>query len=123
MVRIAWVVAPGGPHHVTQRGNRRQKVFFCDDDYGAYCVILAEGCRNRAGEIVLGRVMYSVPKTLRKRSRIHRGQHSTSGELATLSANGHSFDLPWQPRRTNLPTRRGTTTCRATIYADLNDRV
>jgi putative transposase len=24
------------PHHVTQRGNRRQQTFFCDDDYRAY---------------------------------------------------------------------------------------
>jgi len=23
------------PHHVTQRGNRRQATFFCDDDYQA----------------------------------------------------------------------------------------
>jgi hypothetical protein len=28
MARVARVVAPGLPHHVTQRGNRRQRVFF-----------------------------------------------------------------------------------------------
>lgn len=39
------MVAPGVPHHVTQRGNRRQKVFFCDDDYEVYKALLAEGCR------------------------------------------------------------------------------
>lgn len=33
------------PHHVTQRGNRRQQVFFGDDDYEAYRTLLAEGCR------------------------------------------------------------------------------
>ena len=33
MARLARVVAAGVPHHVTQRGNRRQKVFFGDDDY------------------------------------------------------------------------------------------
>ena len=36
MARIARVVAPGYPHHVTQRGNRREKTFFGDDDYAAY---------------------------------------------------------------------------------------
>jgi REP-associated tyrosine transposase len=46
MARIARVVAPRVPHHVTQRGNRRQKVFFCDDDYQAYRALLAEGCRK-----------------------------------------------------------------------------
>jgi putative transposase len=45
MARLARVVAPGIPHHVTQRGNRRQQVFFNDDDYAAYRALLAEGCR------------------------------------------------------------------------------
>ena len=33
MARIARIVAPGLPHHVTQRGNRRQATFFTEDDY------------------------------------------------------------------------------------------
>lgn len=33
MVRLARVVAPGIPHHITQRGNRRQETFFCAEDY------------------------------------------------------------------------------------------
>ena len=36
MARIARVVVPGLPHHIIQRGNRRQKVFFTDDDRKAY---------------------------------------------------------------------------------------
>ncbi len=32
MVRLARVVIPGVPHHVTQRGNRRQQTFFCEED-------------------------------------------------------------------------------------------
>jgi len=43
---MARVVAPGVPHHVTQRGNPGQKVFFCGDDYKTYRTLLAEGCRN-----------------------------------------------------------------------------
>ncbi len=46
MARIARVVAPGVPHHVTQRGNRRQPVFFGDDDYRAYRALLAQGCAD-----------------------------------------------------------------------------
>ena len=45
MARLARVVAAGLPHHVTQRGNRRQQVFFGDDDYATYRGLLAEGCR------------------------------------------------------------------------------
>ena len=44
MARIARVIAPGLPHHVTQRGNRRQQTFFVDDDYQAYMDLMAEWC-------------------------------------------------------------------------------
>jgi len=46
MARLARVVAAGLPHHVTQRGNRRQPVFFGDADYETYRDLLAEGCRR-----------------------------------------------------------------------------
>jgi len=36
MGRMARVVVPGVPHHVTQRGNNRQCVFCCDDDCEYY---------------------------------------------------------------------------------------
>jgi len=42
MPRVARVVAPGVPHHVTQRGNNRQEVFFADDDRRFYLQALAE---------------------------------------------------------------------------------
>ncbi len=42
MPRIARVTVPGIPHHVTQRGNRRQPVFFNNGDRQSYLHILAE---------------------------------------------------------------------------------
>ena len=42
MARMARVVVPHFPHHVTQRGNRRQQTFFCEDDYSAYIDLLAD---------------------------------------------------------------------------------
>lgn len=42
MTRIARVVVPQVPHHVVQRGSRRQRTFFSDDDYQAYLALLAE---------------------------------------------------------------------------------
>jgi putative transposase len=52
MARLARVVAPRVPHHVTQRGNRRQQVFFSDADYGLYKALLAESCRAAKVEIL-----------------------------------------------------------------------
>ena len=40
MTKIARVVIPGLPHHVTQRGNHRQKVFFSDRDREIYMKLM-----------------------------------------------------------------------------------
>jgi len=42
MARLARVVIPGFPHHIIQRGNRRQNVFFSDQDKKAYIYLLSE---------------------------------------------------------------------------------
>ena len=42
MPRIARVVVPGQPHHVTQRGVRSMQVFFSDRDRLAYLDLVAE---------------------------------------------------------------------------------
>jgi putative transposase len=51
MARIARITVPGLPHHVTQRGNGRQKVFFSDADYARYRDLLAEQCRAAQVEV------------------------------------------------------------------------
>ena len=45
MARLARAVVPGVPHHVTQRGNRRQTTFFNDADYAAYLGEIGAGLR------------------------------------------------------------------------------
>ncbi len=42
MPRVARIVIPNCPHHVTQRGNNRQDVFFVDDDRASYLGLLRE---------------------------------------------------------------------------------
>lgn len=51
MARLARIVVPGIPYHVTQRGNRRQQTFFCDEDYELYRDLIGEAAR-RAGSSV-----------------------------------------------------------------------
>ena len=50
MARIARTVAPGIPHHVTARGNRREPIFFEDGDQDLYCDMLAEQTRKAGVE-------------------------------------------------------------------------
>lgn len=51
MTRLARVVAPGYPHHITQRGNRRQPTFFETGDYRLYLSILKEQCDKAATNV------------------------------------------------------------------------
>jgi hypothetical protein len=62
MARLGHVVIPGLPHHVTQRGNRREQVFLSEDDYRAYLTLrfadwtagLAEQERYESGVCYIG---------------------------------------------------------------------
>jgi len=51
MARLARVILPEYPHHIIQRGNRRQDVFFCDDDYTFYLDLLKYWCDTEGVEI------------------------------------------------------------------------
>jgi putative transposase len=46
MARLARLVIPGLPHHVTQRGNGRAQTFFGDADYALYRDLLAQACAS-----------------------------------------------------------------------------
>jgi putative transposase len=50
MARLSRIVVPDAPHHVTQRGNRRQALFVEPADYALYRDLLAE--RLRANGVV-----------------------------------------------------------------------
>jgi putative transposase len=58
MPRVARIVVPGVPHHVTQRGNNRQDVFFVEDDRRVYLDLLGEQA-ERFGLQVLGYCLMS----------------------------------------------------------------
>ena len=46
MARIPRFVLPGHPHHVTQRGNRRERTFFEEGDYALYLDLLAKSSQR-----------------------------------------------------------------------------
>ena len=52
MSRIARVVVPEVPHHVTLRGNRRLQTFFYDEDYGAYIDMMSQRCTHGNVEVL-----------------------------------------------------------------------
>ena len=102
MSRLARVVLPGVPHHVTQRGNRREQTFFEDGDYGLYLDLLADAARRAQVEVWSYCLMpnhvhiIAVPQDedgLRRTFRyVHR--HYTGYINARLRVTGHL----WQGR-------------------------
>jgi len=51
LARLARIVLPGIPYHVTQRGNRRQQTFFDEGDFALYRDLLAEAARKAGSSI------------------------------------------------------------------------
>jgi putative transposase len=51
MARTARIVVPGLPHHVTQRGNRKENVFIENGDYARYLALLKEGAEKSGTRI------------------------------------------------------------------------
>ena len=51
MARLARIVLPYLPHHVTQRGDGRQQTFFGSDDYALYRDLLGRECRAASVEV------------------------------------------------------------------------
>ncbi len=108
MARLARVVVPGCPHHVTQRGNRRQRTFFCDADYRAYLDLMAEWCGRCGVEIWAYCLMpnhvhlIATPETApglrRAIGEAHRRYTGTSTGARTgaaTSGRGASPPSPW----------------------------
>jgi len=46
MARLARVIVPDYPHHITPRGDRRQQTFFSAEDYQAYLDKLVDEWSN-----------------------------------------------------------------------------
>ncbi len=52
MPRLARAIAVGCAHHITQRGNNRQPVFFVDDDRRLYLRLLQEQAQKYGLEVL-----------------------------------------------------------------------
>ncbi|MFH1311811.1 MAG: transposase [Candidatus Eisenbacteria bacterium] len=51
MGKTGRVVIGGIPHHIIQRGNRRQQIFFSASDYDAYIQVMRERCDRHSIEV------------------------------------------------------------------------
>lgn len=96
------MVLPGIPHHVTQRGNRRERTFFEDGDYALYLDLLAEAAERHGVEVWSYCLMpnhvhiIAVPRDADALGRTfrHVHRHYTGYVNARMRVTGHL----WQGR-------------------------
>lgn len=123
MARISRVVAPGYPHHITQRGNRRQQTFFCADDYRAYLSLMSEWLNRHQVEIWAWCLMpnhthlIAVPQTVEGLARGIGEAHRRYTRRINFRENwrGHL----WQERFASFPMDE-THLLSAVRYVEMN---
>lgn len=102
MGRLARVVVPGYPHHVTQRGARNQQTFFKEDDYRMYIDLLSRARRRFDAEILAYCLMPNhvhsivVPHSFKSLSDLLRYTHQSYAH-AINAREGWQGHL-WQER-------------------------
>ena len=104
MARLARIVVPGLPHHVTQRGNRREAIFFEDGDHEVYLDLLAEQT------LKVGVVVWAYCRMPNHVHLILKPGHADDlGTLTTWAAR--SARLTGATRTSSTPADAGRDTC------------
>ena len=83
MPRVARAVFSGVAHHITQRGNRREDVFYTDEDRQAYLDWLKEYSQNHRLEILA----YCLMTNLIHLVGVPRTEEGLQAVLKLCSAN------------------------------------
>jgi putative transposase len=123
MPRRARIVIPGAPHHVTQRGNRRERVFHTRGDAAAYLDLLHKYAMDLTVEIVAYCLMPNhvhlilVPKNGDALHRLLKPVHGRYAQRINrlLGHRGHV----WQDRYFSSPLDAGYFV-NAVRYVELN---
>ena len=123
MPRTARIVLPGVPHHVTQRGNQKQQVFFDDEDRAAYLALLRENA-TRYGVRVLAYCLMSnhihvvcIPNRKDSLARAIGRTHFTYTSHVNLKFGRHGH--LWQNRFYSCPMDEPHTLT-ALAYVEMN---
>ena len=107
MVRFARVVAPGIPHHITQRGNARRFILEGDAERSVYLHLLHQGMQqygvDLTGYCLMSNHIHliAVPK---KKDALARSLKDTHGRFASYwNAVNRSSGHVWQGRFYSCP--------------------
>lgn len=123
MPRTQRIIMPGVPHHVTQRGNRRQQTFFCESDYEFYLELLLKFCNkfrvdvlsytlmsNHVHEILQPNDFTGMTKALSETHRRYSEAINKRNEWTGHLWQGRYFSVPLVEQRVET----------AMVYVELN---
>ena len=107
MPRLARCVFANVPHHITQRGNRKEEVFFTQDDRNTYLSLLNNYCDKHSVDIIAYCLMtnhihlVAVPTTEDGLEKVLRPLHMRYTQMINrkMGWNGHL----WQGRYFSSP--------------------
>jgi len=123
MARLARVILPGYPHHITQRGNRRQAVFFKEEDYLYYLELLKKWCDEEQVAIWSYCLMSNhvhlivTPDTSSNLSRAIAETHRRYTRMINFRENWRGY--LWQGRFASFPMDEKYL-LKAAAYVELN---
>jgi putative transposase len=123
MVRFARVVAPGVPHHVTQRGNARRFILESGAERSIYLDLLQQGLQRHGVELIGYCLMSNHIHLIalpRKQDALARSLKDTHGRFASYwNAVHRSSGHVWQGRYYSCPLDDGHL-WEALRYSELN---
>jgi putative transposase len=97
MTRLARMVVAALPHHVTQRGNRREAIFFEDGDHEIYRDLLAEQTRKAGVEVWAYCLMPNHVQAHLMAAVCYVSLNPVRARLVS-----HAEDWPWSSARAHL---------------------
>ncbi len=123
MARLARVMLPGYPHQITQRGNRRQGVFFRHEDYEQY-LDLIEGMVRKGTSRSMGLLLMSNHVHLTVKPNKTSNLSKAIGEMhrrttRMINFREHWRGYLWQGRFNSFPMDESWL-LRAAAYVELN---
>ncbi len=123
MARLARVILPNFPHHIIQRGNRRQDVFFKTEDYEYYLELLKQWCKDEEIEVWAYCLMTNhvhlivCPKNHSNLSRAIGEVHRRYTRMINFREKWRGY--LWQGRFSSFPMEEGWL-LKAVAYVELN---
>jgi REP element-mobilizing transposase RayT len=122
------VVVPGIPHHLTQRGNRREDVFFSDDDRQRYLQLLLEysekhGLETLAYCLMPNHILVCVPEREESLSLVLKPLDMRYAQQVNWAAWLAEKDDEKMLARLPLNTRTGRPAARERFVAELESKL